>query len=73
MLLVPPVIASAFLFDWGSGMVALILSIALSAALLDRNVNADFHTSALATFFIGLPLVLIGEDLHPRSGTSAAS
>jgi two-component sensor histidine kinase len=65
ILFVPPVIASAFLFDRGSGLVALILSTALSAALLDWNVNADIHTSALATFFIvGLPLVLIGEGLH---------
>ena len=65
MLFVPLIIASAFLFDRGSGVVALILSTALSAALLDWNVNADIHTSALATFFIvGLPLVLIGEGLH---------
>jgi len=39
MLFVPPIIASAFLFDRGSGVVALILSTALSAALLDWNVN----------------------------------
>jgi len=65
VLFIPPVLASVFLFDRGSGVVALILSTALSAAILDWDVNADIHTSALATFFIvGLALVLIGEGLH---------
>jgi len=73
MLFVPPVIASAFLFDRGSGVVALILSIALSASLLDWDVNSDFHTWAVATFFIVGSIGLDRRRLAPCSGTSAAS
>jgi two-component sensor histidine kinase len=61
-----PVVASALLFDRGTGLFAVALSVGLVATRLSWNDSTlPVHVGALATFaFIGGCLVLIAEGLH---------
>jgi two-component sensor histidine kinase len=65
ILFVPAILASALLFDRGTGLFALGLSTLAVALRLRWDGAADVHLAALAFFLIvGVGLVLVGEGLH---------
>lgn len=65
MLFVPAIVASALLFDRGSGFFALGLSTVLDATLFPWNQDPQVHVGAIAVFLIvGSGLVLMSEGLH---------
>jgi len=60
-----PIVASALLFDRGTGYFAVLLSGALIATLLPWDVRAAAHVIALLLFaIVGACLVFIAEGLH---------
>lgn len=60
-----PVVASALLFDWGTGLFATTLSAVLVSYLLPWTTDPRLHGAALVTFFFVCGcLVLVAEGLH---------
>ena len=65
ILFIPVIVAAGFLFDRGSGFLALALSAALIASQLTWHQNPHVHIAALASFIlVGGGLVLLSEGLH---------
>jgi two-component sensor histidine kinase len=62
---VPPILVASLLFDRGSGVLALVLSAALTASIIPWEHNVGVHIGALMVFAaITAPLVFIAEGLH---------
>ncbi len=60
-----PIVASALLFDRGTGFFALALSASLIATLLDWSAKSGTHTIAISLFgLVGGCLVFVAEGLH---------
>ena len=69
-----PVIASALLFDRGTGFFAVALSGILVATLLDWDAKPGAHLGALLLFaLVGACLVIIAEGLHRALETARAA
>jgi two-component sensor histidine kinase len=65
MLFVPAIVASALLFDRGTGFFALGLSAVLDATLFPWNQDPQVHIGAIVVFLmVGSGLVLMSEGLH---------
>ena len=65
ILFILPIVASALLFDRGTGFFATALSAALVSYLLSWGTNPHLHVAALVTFvFVCGCLVLVAEGLH---------
>jgi two-component sensor histidine kinase len=65
MVFVPAILLAALLFDQGSGFLALVLSIALTALVIPWGRNLGVDIAVLAVFTaVSVPLVLIAEGLH---------
>ena len=65
ILFVPAIVAASLMFDRGSGLLALALSIALTALTLPWEHSVWAHIGALTIFAaITAPLVLAAEGLH---------
>lgn len=69
-----PVVASALLFDRGTGFFAVASSALLVASLLDWDAKQGAHLGALALFVVvGACLVFIAEGLHRALETAHAA
>jgi hypothetical protein len=65
ILFILPIVASALLFDRGTGFFATALSAALVSYLLPWATNPHLHVAALVSFlFVSGCLVFIAEGLH---------
>jgi two-component sensor histidine kinase len=65
ILFVPAIVASALMFDRGTGFFALVSSAVLVGARLDWTTAASAHVASLAIFLIiGSGLVFVSEGLH---------
>jgi len=70
---IPPILASAVMFDRGSGFFATALSTALVAALLNWRVGVTNHIAALTLFVcVCVFVVLVGEGMRKALERSAA-
>ena len=70
---IPPILASAVLFDRGSGFIATILSAALVGTLLDWRAGVMDHVGALTLFVVVcLFVVIVGEGMRKALENSAA-
>jgi two-component sensor histidine kinase len=71
LIFILPVVASALLFDRGTGFFATALSAALVASILPWQAQAGVHIAAILTFlFVGGCLVFIAEGLHQALETA---
>lgn len=60
-----PIVAASLIFDRGSGLLALGLSVALVASILPWDANSSTHIGALTVFcFVGVCLVFVAEGLR---------
>jgi two-component sensor histidine kinase len=65
ILFILPIVASALLFDRGTGLYATVLSAALDSYLLPWTINPHVHVAALVSFLVvSACLVFIAEGLH---------
>jgi two-component sensor histidine kinase len=65
ILFVPAIVASALMFDRGTGFFALLLSAVLVGARLDWTTAVDAHVASIAIFLtIGSGLVFVSEGLR---------
>jgi two-component sensor histidine kinase len=65
VLFIPAIMASALMYDRGSGFLALAASIAGVALVLPWGTNPHAHVAAIASFaVVGAAVVLISEGLH---------
>lgn len=69
-----PVVASALMFDRGTGFFAVVLSTLLVCSVLNWEVRPGAHVVALLLFmFVGACLVFISEGLHRALETATAA